>query len=284
MEKRKIHTLPGKKTVIFALLLAICVCFVAFDGLLGCSSLSARPTTVTIPDLLGSRFTEGVTAGTVKGDPRFLASVTYEYHPDAPARTVIAQDPPPNAQRKAPPHSAPILLRLVVSMGPHTVQLPDLTGQSLQEARLSLERLGLTVRISPVTLWGRRTHLSADQVMRISPAPGASLPHGATVTLFVASPVYESSIPCPNVTGLTLAEASHRLRDAGFTVGYVYKDALSDDSFSRIIPRLLPIDPGQSHVLWQNAIPGALLPPHTEILLTVRPQGRPLDHHPLTPF
>jgi serine/threonine-protein kinase len=74
-------------------------------------------------------------------------------------------------------------VRLVVSAGPPTPNVPDLTGRSLDEARAALQRLGLRlgeVEESPDSLAAPGTVL--DQ----APEPGSLVDRGAVVSVVVA--------------------------------------------------------------------------------------------------
>jgi eukaryotic-like serine/threonine-protein kinase len=83
----------------------------------------------------------------------------------------------PAAGSQAPMSSA---VTLVLSGGPSVLQVPDLVGRSLGEARRLLEQIGLVV--GDVTTEGG----GGSIVVGTSPEPGASVPSGSRVNLRVA--------------------------------------------------------------------------------------------------
>lgn len=94
-----------------------------------------------------------------------------------PRGTVISTSPSPGTMLPVPSE-----VGLVVSAGPSTVELPDATGQSLAEARLLLEQLGLRSRVTYDSL----SYMMQNTVIGQTPAAGQRVRAGATVTLIVA--------------------------------------------------------------------------------------------------
>ena len=78
--------------------------------------------------------------------------------------------------------SLPAEVHLVISLGPSTVELPDVTGQYLAEARQLLEQLGLRAAIT----WDSASFMGQGMVLGQSPASGQRVRAGARVTLTVA--------------------------------------------------------------------------------------------------
>ncbi|WP_327670067.1 MULTISPECIES: Stk1 family PASTA domain-containing Ser/Thr kinase [unclassified Streptomyces] len=121
--------------------------------------------------------------------------------------SVISTDPGAGETRKA--GSAVVL---VVSKG-SPVDVPDVTGESEQDAIADLEDAGLKAEIST-----KRVNSEEDKgsVARQSPAEGKQLAEGDTVTLTISKgPVM---VEVPDVTGLKVDEAKSQLSAAGFDV------------------------------------------------------------------
>ncbi|WP_328633717.1 Stk1 family PASTA domain-containing Ser/Thr kinase [Streptomyces sp. NBC_00356] len=121
--------------------------------------------------------------------------------------SVISTDPGAGETRKA--GSAVVL---VVSKG-SPVDVPDVTGESEQDAIADLEDAGLKAEIST-----KRVNSEEDKgsVARQSPAEGKQLAEGDTVTLTISKgPVM---VEVPDVTGLKVDEAKSQLSAAGFEV------------------------------------------------------------------
>ena len=82
-------------------------------------------------------------------------------------------------------------VRVVLSAGPPPVQVPDIVGQSSVSAESVLASTGLRYGVSLVAEPGSR----ADTVLRQSPPPAVTVPHGSTVALSVAeTPRWRPSI------------------------------------------------------------------------------------------
>ncbi len=81
-------------------------------------------------------------------------------------------------------------VQLVVSRGPLTVTTPDITGESVEEARAMIEALGLTV--TPVTepqpTFGPFTIAPANRVQGQVPASGTAIRRGEAVEIYYYTP------------------------------------------------------------------------------------------------
>ena len=88
--------------------------------------------------------------------------------------------------RPAPgtPLEVPGSVRLIVSAGPRTTDVPDLSTNSLDEARSTLERMGL--RLGGVTE-GADSLAAPGTVLDQSPQPGSLVDRGAVVSVVVAA-------------------------------------------------------------------------------------------------
>ena len=68
---------------------------------------------------------------------------------------------------------------LVVSKGPKTFPMPDVTGMRTADAQGQLESLGLVVKVVPLP------GTNGDTVVFQSPDPGTTVEQGQTVTIYV---------------------------------------------------------------------------------------------------
>ena len=75
-------------------------------------------------------------------------------------------------------------------------------------------RLGLLSRRVYVT-----SRTGESTVLVTKPTRGALLERGETVTLLVARPTAQGTLPCPDLTGLTAEQAAATLGEAGLTLG-----------------------------------------------------------------
>ncbi|MFE4920555.1 Stk1 family PASTA domain-containing Ser/Thr kinase [Streptomyces sp. NPDC056661] len=167
--------------------------------------VSRGPEIVKVPDVRGTGPAEARRAlkkvGLVPG------MVTKEFSEDIEQGKVIRTDPGAGAERH--PDSA---VALVVSKG-SPVDVPDLTGLSVQEATDALDEEGLKAEVLP----GRvNSPEAAGDIARQSPGGGTRAAAGDTITLTVSKG--PRMIDVPDVTGKDVDEATRLLKAAGFEV------------------------------------------------------------------
>ncbi|MFD4229369.1 Stk1 family PASTA domain-containing Ser/Thr kinase [Streptomyces sp. NPDC058545] len=167
--------------------------------------VSRGPEIVKVPDVRGTGLAGARRAlkkvGLVPG------MVTKEFSEDIGQGEVIRTDPGAGAERH--PDSA---VALVVSKG-SPVDVPDLTGLSVQEATDALDEEGLKAEVLP----GRvNSPEAAGDIARQSPGGGTQAAAGDTITLTVSKG--PRMIDVPDVTGKEVDEATRLLKAAGFEV------------------------------------------------------------------
>ncbi len=169
--------------------------------------VSQGPERFTVPtDLVGqpyddvvARLQESVPVQLTRGE---------EYDDGVAAGLVIGFVPPAGTQLKRDE-----VVQVVVSLGRSPVAVPDVTGQTFEQATANLEALGFSVnRVAD----GRSAAVDAGEVMAVSPVPGESAPYGSTVDIQVSSGV--PLVTVPDVTGMKEDEATATLQAAGLTV------------------------------------------------------------------
>ncbi len=110
------------------------------------------------------------------------------------------------------------LVTLVMSSGAESVEVPDVTGGTVEEARGLLAELGLDVVEEQQTA---AAEAPVGTVLAQDPAGGTDVAPSSTVTLTVQGEVAEeepATVPVPDVTGMPFGAAESALRDAGFEV------------------------------------------------------------------
>jgi serine/threonine-protein kinase len=131
--------------------------------------------------------------------------VTFDYDDTVKAGNVV---------RSSPDADRPVLrgghVKLVVSLGPHPVPVPDETGLAPDVATARLQAAGFTVGVAPDQVFSEA--VDAGEVASQSPATQQP---GALVTLTVSKG--QEPFPVPDVVGLSLDDATARLKAAGFT-------------------------------------------------------------------
>jgi beta-lactam-binding protein with PASTA domain/predicted Ser/Thr protein kinase len=167
-------------------------------------TVSAGLPPVAIPDVVGQPIADARAALEGLG---LVVTEQPEENEDVEEGLVISQDPAPT-EEVAP--GTEVILR--VSSGPPEVEVPDVAGQSANEASNTLGRAGFTVQIQEEP----SDDVAEGQVTRTDPPAGTPLPDGSAVTVFVSSG--PSTAEVPDVVGLDQDEATRALQDAGFRV------------------------------------------------------------------
>jgi eukaryotic-like serine/threonine-protein kinase len=166
-------------------------------------TLSAGPETAAVPDVTGKTVDE---ASAMLIDAGFVPSQKAEENADVEENVVIRTDPAANAQA-----AVGSTVTIFYSSGPNTIQIPDVRGQSVNDARNTLNGAGFT-NIQ------ERQEASNDipdgQVIGTEPGAGQQAPANATITLVVSSG--QAQVSVPNVEGLTEDNALAQLQ--GFDV------------------------------------------------------------------
>ncbi len=167
--------------------------------------VSRGPEIVQVPDVAGIELSDAKRrlekAGLAPG------MITKEFSEDAAAGEVVRTDPEAGAERH--PDTA---VAIVVSKG-SPVDVPDVTGESADDATAELEDAGLKVVVAP----GRVSSPEDEgNVARQSVPEGTEAAEGDTVTLTVSSG--PRMIDVPDVTGKDVDDARGELEDAGFEV------------------------------------------------------------------
>jgi serine/threonine-protein kinase len=100
---------------------------------------------------------------------------------------------------------------LVISSGPETVEVPNVTGRQASAARQQLEDAGLQVAEE---VERQDDNAPRNQVLFTDPAAGSTVEVGETVTLTVSN----GQVDVPNVVGMSLDDATAALEDVGLDV------------------------------------------------------------------
>jgi eukaryotic-like serine/threonine-protein kinase len=124
--------------------------------------------------------------------------------------------PDGRAIRTSPPDGSTLekgrTVTLLLSTGKEQVEVPDVTGQSVDEASSELQNRGFKV--------ARNDQVTDDEdpgtVLKQSPGAGSSIDKGSTVTLAVAKEPQEADVA--DVTGETQEDAVRRLSQDGFEI------------------------------------------------------------------
>lgn len=156
-----------------------------------------------VPDLAGKTIAEAEELLSSEGLK--VGSISQERNDQAAGGTILKTDPA-LGQRVVP--DTAINLTVVTS----TIQVPNLAGQKLSEAQLTLEKLGLRVDVEQVQTAGE-----ALRVLSTKPASPENVLPGSLVVLVVV----KQMVTVANMVGQTEAQAKNTIRKLNLKLGAV---------------------------------------------------------------
>jgi serine/threonine-protein kinase len=168
-------------------------------------TISRGPETVRVPNVKGYALDEA--RARLKDEGLKAGMITRDFSEEIPFGYVISTDPDAGTTRRA--DSA---IALIISKG-SPVDVPDVTGDELADARQELQDAGLKVEIAPEQI---NSEFDAGQVAQQSPAADRQLGEGDTVTLTISKG--PEQIEVPDVVGDKVDDAKRELEAAGFKV------------------------------------------------------------------
>ncbi|MFF7555623.1 Stk1 family PASTA domain-containing Ser/Thr kinase [Streptomyces olivaceus] len=168
-------------------------------------TVSDGPDRVKLPDLEGYRLDRARTL--LKDEGLEPGMVTKAFSEEVPTGFVVSTKPAAGTTVRGGSAVA-----LVVSKG-RPVDVPDVTGDDLDEARTELSEAGLKVKVAEKRV---NSEHDSGQVARQTPGPGSEAAEGDTVTLTVSKG--PEMVEVPDVVGDSVDDAKQKLEDAGFGV------------------------------------------------------------------
>ncbi len=171
---------------------------------------SAGAEQFTVPQVEGE--TEEVARALIEAQGFQVGRITDTLTEDIPEGTVTAQNPAGGT-----PAAAGSLVDLVVSRGPFSVEVPDVSGMSAEGAQLELARAGFT---NVVTGAEFSSEIAEGFTIRTEPEAGRTVGRDDTITVFISDGPEPTTVPglvgesIGNATTLAL-EANLVLVDGG---------------------------------------------------------------------
>jgi serine/threonine-protein kinase len=159
---------------------------------------------VEVPKLVGLKAGD---AQTMLDARRLGMKIADRVYSPLPPDFVVRQSPPPGTRVKVQQRA-----HVVLSLGPQKVSVPSLVGQSARTARIELLRAGLQVgEITSFYLPDREL----DEVVQQNPPPESSNSGSPRVNLLVSQGERPAEYVMPDLAGMPLADAQHRVSAAG---------------------------------------------------------------------
>ncbi len=180
---------------------------------------------VVVPEVIGMTENEAVDA---------LTSVELKVGPidrtfsDEPSGTVISQTPEPDVEIAISGQ-----VKLTVSKGKELIGMPDFSGMTQADAIKAIRDAGFELdTIQPEY----NKDVPEGQVFKQDPVPGANVPAGSLVTLYISKGT--QLVKVPDVVGKKQGDAKGELEKAGFAVKVV--DESSDTVATGLVIRQTP--------------------------------------------
>ncbi len=149
------------------------------------------------------------------------------------------------------------IVTLTVSAGRGEVEVPRLAGQTIDDARVTLARLGLVDRVEREF----STEFGAGTVIRSSPEAGAAVERGSVIALVVSQGPEELVVPSLADLGTADADAVEQaLETLGFAVRRVVRESDDPEVNARQVQELSPV-PGTRQIAGSEVIMFLLTPP-----------------------
>ncbi|HEV2768950.1 MAG TPA: PASTA domain-containing protein [Solirubrobacteraceae bacterium] len=180
--------------------------------------LLTGPARVVVPDVVGADV--GPASQALRG-VGFDVDVTRRQSFE-PSGEVVGQDPGPRTRAEEGS-----TVTLTVSQGPGEASVPDVAGQSADEARERLQDAGFRVREEDAP----SASVQDGDVIETRPDAGTQINRGSPVTMVVSSGPELAAVP--SVVGDLRAQATSELQAAGFQVGV--QEAPSDSEPGTVI-------------------------------------------------
>jgi len=156
------------------------------------------------PDLVG--LTQSQATTTLANDG-LKYTITSAYSDKVAAGDVVSVSPSPGT-----PVKQGAVITLTVSKGTQKVSVPDVTGQTQDDATSALQQRGFTVAIAA----DQTASSTVPKGSVVSFTPTGSAPAGSTVTLTISSG--PKQVVVRDVTGMTVEDATAALEAQGFSV------------------------------------------------------------------
>ncbi|WP_419921597.1 Stk1 family PASTA domain-containing Ser/Thr kinase [Candidatus Poriferisodalis sp.] len=158
---------------------------------------------------------------------------------------------------------------LTVSAGRGEVEVPRLVGQTIDDARVTLARLGLVDRVEREF----STEFSEGSVIRSSPEATDSVERGSVVTLIVSDGPEELVVPSLEDFGTSLAD---RIEDALVTMGFSVKRSVREvsnlDVNTNVVREISP-EPGTVLIAGSEVVLHLFKPPEMATVPSLQALG-----------
>jgi serine/threonine-protein kinase len=215
-----------------------------------------QPDQVSVPGVVGLMQAAAERALTAD---QFVPEVTTEASRDVAKGRVISQDPAKDALA-----DIGSTVHLVVSAGPPTATVPDVTDQPVDQATQTLQAAGFTVKTEV-----RQSDEPKDQVVDQFPVGGQTVVEGRSVTLYLS----DGRERIPDVRGMLQGRACDLIRKRGFTCKVEDFSSTTEPAGTVVdqLPGSQEADAGTTVTIYVSTYVAPVTPPPTTAPPTVTP-------------
>jgi len=167
---------------------------------------SAGAEQFTVPQVEGE--TEEVARALIEAQGFQVGRTEYTLTEDIPEQTVISQSPSGGT-----PAAAGSLVDLVISKGPFSIEVPDVSGMSAEGAQLELAQAGFT---NVVTGSEFSPDIAAGFTIRTDPEAGRIVGRDDTITVWVSDGPEPTAVP--NLVGRSIRDATALATESGLVL------------------------------------------------------------------
>lgn len=211
--------------------------------------VAAPRTLILLPNVVGRTYEEAeamlVTAG--------FSVERIDVRNDNLAIGLVTEQSIPSTEQRP----AGTIVTLTVSAGRGEVEVPRLAGQTIDDARVTLARLGLVDRVEREF----STEFSVGTVIRSSPDAGIAVERGSVIALVASQGPEELVVPSLADLGTADADAVQQaLETLGFAVRRVVRESEDPEVNARQVQELNPV-PGTRQIAGSEVIILLFTPP-----------------------
>ncbi|MEW5975883.1 MAG: PASTA domain-containing protein [Acidobacteriota bacterium] len=200
-----------------------------FVSCLTSMGLAIRGAEIVVPDLVGRTVGEG--RHLVGQRELGLKVESYRFDDQVQVDRILSQHPTPGSKLKKNRN-----VRVIVSLGPRHIPVPDLLGTSLRASQILLLRRGLSMGMTSTI---RCQDTEPGQVLSQDPRPDVKLAQSPQVNILLSAGSERPAYVMPDLTGLVLQDVLPALEGLGLKVvepGYRTVPGLAKDTILNQTP------------------------------------------------
>lgn len=193
------------------------------------NSATRHGESLTVPDISGLPVEDAIGILTQK-NLKYLITDSL-YFTDKPKNSILDQNPAPQSKVK----EGRVIYLTLNSSTPPLVNMPNLIDVSLRQAQVLLQSAGLKQgSLSYKPDIAQNVILEQSMAGR-QVASGSRIPKGSTIDLVLGDGLGSGDVALPNLSGMTLEEASNLLASSSLSLGsVVYLGSITDTASAKV--------------------------------------------------